>query len=1302
MCVIILLILICTVIPVCASADNSSEQAIDNHPYYQYKQLSIEDGIPASITSLHKDSYGSLWIGTPTGLFRYNGERIRRYHFPAPMSNDRQYVFFQSSDQQNRIWICTTEGLCHYDMREDSLKVMNRNGKPLKTRFVLPYNDRLLISAKDTLLVYDSKRLKEVNHIVMPHCLLMAAIVIGKDSILVTDNAQKIQLVDLKQGKVIKSPLPEDEKAFCMLLDSQRRLWLSHYGKGVKCFDQNYRLLHEYNSKTSAMYNDAVIQMAEWDNTIWFASDGGGLQVIWPETNRMQVFSNRLSDQFPASSIACLCPSNENIWVGTVHEGVLNIESGFMTTYMKAAWRKAAGLSAKCTLCLWEDTDGRIWIGTDGGGVNSYDQKTQKFTHYPATFNEKIVSICPLSEQELLVSCYQKGLFRFNKKSGTLTPFVLPNPTAEQEMKDVGVPVNLWTTPNGDIEMSGKVTYRYSPASRRLTRLQPNFETRSSWTPIGTYNGYNVLFDRANIFLHNPQTDEFKSIISMEAKQMLAAEVDKDGKLWVSSTEGVECHDLNKGYMEHILLPDKNDIITSLIVDNDGTVWMGSMSGIYAYNPQLKHFMLYTEMDGVMPNDFLAKPTLLSSDGNVYMGGTGGMVRINTAQVHTKKIAHVSFPIIELHQGEQISYSEPGDVIKLPYKFAPIQIHPLLQGDNIMQPRMYRFFINGVENNVTETAHPHFTVYSLAPGKYMLTAQCTLPNGTWCEEQILLKLEVSPPWWRQGWFTTLCLLFTIAVIVVCFKLHSDYIKRNLQEKERQIYKDKVRALININHELRTPLTLIYTPLKQLADSKLLPHGTRENVYKAFQQARKMKTIINMILNLRKMEMGKNILHLSTAHPNEWLKDVLDSFRDEFSLRGITLQFIPSPDVEELLFDPIQCEIIIHNLLSNAYKFSPENTTVTVTTEIENTENEKFLRIAIKDEGVGLDENDISNLFTRFYQGRYQNQGAGIGLSYAKQLIYLQGGRIGAYNNNDGPGATFFFTLPYNQKAESIASVPQAYINESLDITGGNETNTHLPTIEHRFDSVLLVDSDPDFCLYMAENLQVLFDNVYEAHDGMEVIPLLTTHVPQLIISEIKLPRMNGLELCKYIKEKPELSHLPIVLITSCVDDYNAEQAYNAGAEAFTTKPFDMNLLLTKLQNIMLNHNLIKNRYAPAVLQIAPNKSNAQEKNEQFLLSVTRIINEHLNDVDMDANFIAAEMGMSRSTLYNKLKDTMDISLNNYIQKCRIDCACKLLVQTSMSVIEISERTGFKHPRNFSTLFKNTVGVTPTVFRKNNK
>ena len=196
--------------------------------------------------------------------------------------------------------------------------------------------------------------------------------------------------------------------------------------------------------------------------------------------------------------------------------------------------------------------------------------------------------------------------------------------------------------------------------------------------------------------------------------------------------------------------------------------------------------------------------------------------------------------------------------------------------------------------------------------------------------------------------------------------------------------------------------------------------------------------------------------------------------------------------------------------------------------------------------------------------------------------------------------------------------------------------------------------------------------------------------------------MNGLELCKYIKEKPELSHLPIVLITSCVDDYNAEQAYNAGAEAFTTKPFDMNLLLIKLQNIMLNHNLIKNRYAPAVLQIAPNKSNAQEKNEQFLLSVTRIINEHLNDVDMDANFIAAEMGMSRSTLYNKLKDTMDISLNSYIQKCRIDCACKLLVQTSMSVIEISERTGFKHPRNFSTLFKNTVGVTPTVFRKNNK
>lgn len=577
-------------------------------------------------------------------------------------------------------------------------------------------------------------------------------------------------------------------------------------------------------------------------------------------------------------------------------------------------------------------------------------------------------------------------------------------------------------------------------------------------------------------------------------------------------------------------------------------------------------------MDGVLPNDFLAKPVLVASDGNIYMGGSEGLVRINKALKSASIPPPITLELQEVSLNGTIVPFNSQSTMEIPYNFSSLQIHTQLEGENVFHKRIYRFRIKGLNKEYTETSRPHLILHTISPGNYSITVQCTQNDGNWSSEFTLLKFTVLPPWWQQSWFILICAVIIILSIIYAIRAHDQHLKRKYKEQERTIYKEKVKALININHELRTPLTLIYTPLKQLTNSKQIPYELRSKLYGAFKQARQMKNIIDMILNMRKMEVEKNILRMSPAPFNEWLQSILNDFKDELSLRNISLIFAPDTAIDSMYFDHSQCEIIINNLLTNAYKFSEENSTVTVSTYLEG--NGSRIRITVKDEGTGLQKEDIANLFTRFYQGKHSLQGSGIGLSYAKQLVEMHGGIIGA-QNNETKGATFFFTLPYRQEAADIQSTPQTYLNDALHLSADIDRKQPQQDSIEKFHSILIVEDDRDLCNYLICNLQVLFEEVYEAHDGMEALPILTSRRPQIVLSDIKMPRMNGFELCRYIKQKPDLNYMPVILLTSCVDDTSMEEGYKMGAEAYITKPFDMDMLFIQIQNIMHNHNFMK-------------------------------------------------------------------------------------------------------------------------------
>lgn len=1268
-----------------------------NHPYYHFKQLSIKEGLPTSIISLYDDKNGSLWVGTTQGIYRFNGEKIKKYHLPYQLRKTSHYINDIFGDNEERIWAVTSHGISYYEYEKDSLQIFLRHNKPVKASIIITEGNRLLMPVTDTLLVYD-KELKQSRALPLKTTGIHITKMEPFDSMhyLIINNAWEIKLLNKHTGEITDSPFEESCNVYDLYKDSSGHYWISFYKQGVKCYNKDGKLLTTYNTRNSNLNNDIVLDITEWDKAIWLATDGGGVNIIYPDTRDVQILSNRENRQFPANSVTCLCPSNNHMWIGMVREGVLGAEKGFITTYTKAAQNPASGLSDKCPLCLWEDNDGRIWIGTDGGGINCFDPQTEHFTHYAQTLGEKIVSICPLSETELLASSFSKGIFRFNKKTGNYQRFSLPDKDAEIKLANSGSPTNLRVNDKNEIELYGNAFYRYIPDKKQLIPILPgNKQLQYSWVYMGKYRTYPFFHDRNNVFQYNKEKNKYETIAYEENNQILAASIDTVGTLWIAGPNGITRLYLPSNRKEPLKLPDGNDVVTSLVIDREGIVWMGSLGVIYAYDPQKNHFVIYNEMDGILPNDFLAKPVLAASDGNIYMGGSEGLVRINKAL----KPASVPPPItLELQEvslnGTIVSFNSRL-TMKIPYNFSSLQVHAQLEGENVFHKRIYRFHIKGLNKEYTETSRPHLILHTISPGDYRITVQCTQNDGNWSPEFTLLKFTVLPPWWQQSWFILVCAAIIILSIIYGIRAYDQRLKRKYKEQERTIYKDKVKALININHELRTPLTLIYTPLKQLTNSKQIPYELRSKLYGAFKQARQMKNIIDMILNMRKMEVEKNILRMSSAPFNEWLQSILNDFKDELSLRSISLIFTPDTAIDTMYFDHSQCEIIINNLLTNAYKFSEENSTITVSTHLEG--NGSRIRVTVKDEGIGLQKEDFANLFTRFYQGKHSFQGSGIGLSYAKQLVEMHGGIIGA-QNNENKGATFFFTLPYRQEAADIQSTPQTYLNSALQFSTDTNREEQIQDNIEKFHSILIVEDDRDLCNYLICNLQVLFEEVYEAHDGMEALPILTSRRPQIVLSDVKMPRMNGFELCRYIKQKPDLNYMPVILLTSCVDDASMEEGYKMGAEAYITKPFDMDLLSIQIQNIMHNHNIVKKHYAAIDIPLQKQET-LGHINEQLMIQFNRIINENISNVDMDVNFIAQQMGMSRASLYNKTKGMLDMGISEYIIKFRMEYACKLLDTTTLSIGEVAEQAGFRHSRNFSTVFKNIMGMSPSDYRK---
>lgn len=1275
---------------------------------YYFRQISLEQGLSQSrVQCIYRDHQGVIWIGTKWGLNSYDQSELKSYFHDReqPNSLPDNFIRFITEDRLGDLYVSTNKGIAIYNKAENQFQPLKYNGKPFNAWSYLQIGDNFLFGGEETLYQYnltdksittifpdiDGDKLKCINRIFQW----------SPDMLITSSKKDGLWMYDLIKKKMYRCPFVKEREINTIFVDSQNRLWVSFYGKGIACYSKEGKRLFSLSTKNSGLNNDIIFDFLEKDNQLWIATDGGGINILDFQTMKFSHLKHISDDEqsLPNNSIYRLYKDQmDNIWIGSIHGGLFAIKKVFIKTYKDVPLNNPNGVSERTVVSIFEDKDTLLWIGTDGGGINSFDQKTNTFHHYPTTYGEKVTSITDFSENELLLSCFNKGVFTFNKRTAQMQPFPIINDSISKREFSSGDLVNLYATKD-NIYILGAKVYIYNKHTWQTSILyapQIDIQRQIAMQAIYSDDTHLYLMGTNNLFKLNFKTNELSSLVNMkEGDDFTSACRDDKGNFWIGSNFGLLFYNKQTGKTEKIHTNLFNSV-SSLAYDKKGKVWIGAQNMFFAYIINEKRFVILDESDGVPSNELIFTPIPALRTPNLYMGGTMGLVRINTDIIFESN----SSPILKLLEvklnGKSTLKQVNNNCISIPWNHSSFNIKVIADEKNSFRKHLFRYVITGKDKMVIESYLQTLELGTLASGEYTISVSCDTSNGEWSQPTEILTIIVSPPWWKSTWFIILCIFFAFLVAGMVFfsliRKKENRLKREMREHEKKIYEEKIRFLINISHELRTPLTLIYASLKRILNKEVKQDELSEYLQGAFKQANQMKDIINIVLDARKMEVGQEVLHISSHPLHKWIQEVAETFQTASKAKEIEITYDFDDSIQSIAYDDTKCKVVLSNLIMNALKYSPNQTRIVIKTIRTN----ESIQVHVQDQGIGLDNVDIKKLFTRFYQGKHNEGGSGIGLSYAKMLIDLHGGRMGAFNNKDR-GATFFYEIPANLQEQEVSCPQHSYLNELLS-SPEEEEKIESGSFSLQGYSLLIVEDKQDLREFLRNALKDKFKKIYQAENGLVALEVIKQQQPDIIVSDVMMPQMNGYQLCKEIKENLNISHIPVILLTARADSESQMLGYKLGADAYLPKPFEMEMLLSVIQNQMRNREYIKSRYRGNQFILSPQEATFSNADEQFMIKLNEMIDQNLSQPDLDVKFLTAQMAMSRTSLYNKIKELTGMGANDYINRRRIDKAIILLTQSDMSITEISEQVGFTYQRYFSTLFKEMKGMTPSQFR----
>lgn len=1295
------------------SGFNSSEAKSS----YYFKQISVEQGLSQSLVRcVLEDCKGFVWIGTRYGLNRFDHYDLKSYFNRRNDNNSLpgNQIFFIAEDVNLNLWISTNEGLALYNREQDNFTPILFNNKPFITHAFLNTKDGILFGGAGEIFSYNSHNHElEKLQISFPDnqfSRINQMVYLNDATILCSSRWNGIWLYDVNHKMMKRTTFCSEKNIMSVTVDALKRIWVSPYGKGLFCYSPQGKLLHHFSTSNSDLNNDVILDIKCWGKFVWLATDGGGINILNTADLSFSHITHTQGDIYslPVNSIYCLYrDSEENIWAGSIRGGLIAIREVYIRTYRDVPLNNPFGLSDKTVISLFQDEDETIWIGTDGGGVNSFNPKTNNFRHYLPTYGEKVVSITRYSKTELLVSLFSKGVFVFNKQSGTFRPLSKVNEAINKNVSGSGLSVNLARGGRNRIYLLARNVFSYDLTSQeiKMVKLNKNEET-GSLQHLHSDEDATWVFSNESIYkIDNAQNRMIKVFTITKGSIINTVKRDEIGNFWIGTNEGLSYYSISGKKLTDIRTNLFREV-SAIVYDKKGHVWFSSQGMLFAYNIKERKFILFGESDGAYPNEYLSKPTLLSNSGNVFIGGVTGLLRVDK-DIPFQKTGQPKIELADLMFNGATAYDkinfEKGE-ISIPWNHNSLVVNCIVREKDVFRKKMFRYKIEGLDNQFIETYDHTLTLRALPAGKYKIMVSCNTRDGSWSEQTRLLTLIVTPPWWKSTWFTIIVIILLFigvrGTIQLLIRRRENLLLKQMQEHEKQTQEEKIRFLINVSHELRTPLTLIHAPLKRILDRINTTDQLFGELSGIYKQTRRMKDIINMVLDIRRMEVGYDKVSMKNYPLNEWLQSVATDFTSEFRAAGIDLEFDFCQEIGVVAFDESKCRIVISNLLMNAMKYSETNTSVTLSTSLVRDDEQSFVRVTVKDQGIGLRGVDVDKLFTRFYKGEHGCEGSGIGLSYSKILIEVQGGKLGVTANEGNGGSSFYFDLPLLTKAEEKVSPVKPYLNELIQ--SSEELMAESQSFSTSSYSLLIVEDENELRSFLKESLKGYFNKIYTASDGINAMDIISQMHPDIVVSDVMMPRMDGFELCKKIKENIEFSHIPVILLTARDDGESVLKGYKNGADVYLPKPFEIDFLRTVIGSTMQNREAVRSLYRKNTIVTLPEKTTFSNTDEKFLLKMNEVISDNLAEVELDVTLLTEKLNISRASLYTKVKALTGMAVGNYINKFRIEKAVILLTRTDLSVTEISEQTGFSSQRYFSTAFKQAMGCTPSQYKAEHK
>lgn len=1281
--------------------------------HYHFTRIALQAGLPSTVNCIYADSKGFVWTGTRAGLGRFDGHEQYRYIFAEKDSNSLpgDYIYQITADSRHTLWIMTDQGVASYDYNHNHFhRLLDQEGNPVVAFAACTYQNSMLFASGQVLYRLDAGAERAVRWYNIPteeELRIVKLCLLPNNILLLGSRWKGLYSMNLLNGQMHSAPYDCGLEITDMLLDKQQRLWVATYNEGVRSFHTNGQLIHSYHTRNSALSHNIVLCLEQRQGELWMGTDGGGINILNPESGQFTHIKHHAGGKqytLPTNSINCLYNDPYgNLWLGGVYNGLIGLSKVSMRTYTDVQPGSHQGLNHPVVLSLYQQTGSQIlYIGTDGGGVNSFNPQSGTFNTYESTNGMKIASICGFKPGQLMLSVFSEGLFLFNLRTGQIEPFTLIDEATTNRLCRHGHAVNLFQDSPHTILFLADHVYIYHIDQKRFTIAHE--EKPIYWgslqsiasTPKATF-----LCDTRRVYRLNRESAQLKAILTCRQGQSItSATLDSKGNIWLGTNRGLACFNPSNGSITSLPTELYNEI-SSIACDSKGRLWIGADNTLFSYLPDEQRFIMYGESDGVQPNEYRSKSKWTSQEGDIYMGGVQGLLRIESDLLPEQPdtpILQLSDVLFNGESNGDIS-ANPKHELSIPHG-THVSIRFMARERDIFRKRLYRYHVDGLFQDEVITHQPSITLRALQQGTYRIQASCNTKDGKWAPYTQVMTLHVLPPWYATWWFVMGC-AFTVTLIILLLiwrtiRRKEETMRWAMKEHEQQVYEEKVRFLINVSHELRTPLTLIHAPLKRLLQQIKSDEPYYIPLQAIYRQSRRMKELINTVLDLRKMEVGESHLLLQPHPLNQWVTQVAQDFVGEAEANHIQIQFVLDPHIEEVSFDKEKGEIVLTNLLMNALKHSPHDSVITLRTEL--LAEKRWVRVAVSDQGEGLTHIDNSKLFTRFYQGDGEMHGTGIGLSFAKILIEQHQGIMGALNNPD-KGATFYFEIPLTLTTEKRLCTPKPYLNELLA-----DDHSETPLEDEQFDTtsytLLIADDNSDLTNFLKEALTPYFKKIILAADGRQALQLTLSHHPDILISDVMMPRMNGYQLCQKLKGDLETSHIPIILLTAKSDNQSIESGYKTGADGYLSKPFEIEMLMALVKSRLKNREQVRRRYLTSGSLPLPEENTFSQVDEDFLLKLNEIIQQNMAESTLDVQLLCKQLAMSRASLYNKIKAITGISANEYINKLRMEKAVQLIRTTHKSFTEISEQVGFSTPSYFSTAFKQYTGLTPTQFKRN--